>query len=95
MKTLRDIAAEQQAARVPHDDPLVERLLAEIVELGEEVCVLRDRVETAELLGERGECADKAAIDAFEPDQALIEQRLANHNRWFEDIFTRLLKPLP
>ncbi len=95
MKSLSEIAAQQQADRASSDDPLLEHMLAEIVRLGEEVCVLRDRVETAELLSARGEKADADAIDAFVPDQALIEERLQRHNEWFEGLLARLLKPSP
>ena len=93
MKSLSEIAAQQQADRESSDDPLLEQMLAEIVRLGEEVCVLRDRVETAELLSARGEKADANAINAFEPDQGLIEERLKRHHEWFEDLLSRLLKP--
>ncbi len=90
MKTLRDIANEQQAVRPPHDDPLTDRLLAEIVALAEEVCVLRDRLDTAEQIAASGEPVDAAAIDAWQPSQDVIESRLARHREYFEDLFARL-----
>ena len=93
MKTLRDIALQQQAARAPHDDPLVERLLAEVVSLAEEVCVLRDRLDTTQLLLERGEQPSPDAIDAFEADADTVERRLAQHTNWFQEVFERLSGP--
>ncbi len=88
MKTLREIADEQQAARPPHDDPLTDRLLTEIVALAEEVCVLRDRLDTAERLA--GDAVDAATIDAWQPSPELVEARLARHKRYFESLFARL-----
>ena len=90
MKTLRDIADEQQAARPPHDDPLTDRLLAEIVALAEEVCVLRDRLDTVEQLAGEGGVVDAAAVDAWQPSQDVIEARLERHKRYFERLFARL-----
>ncbi|MDJ0709267.1 MAG: hypothetical protein QNJ14_02700 [Woeseiaceae bacterium] len=90
MRTLREIADEQQAARPPHDDPLTDRLLAEIVALAEEVCVLRDRLDTAERLAGNGSTVDAASIDAWQPSQEVIEKRLARHKQYFEDLFAKL-----
>lgn len=90
MKTLKDIAAEQHAARAPHDDPLTDRLLAEIIALAEEVCVLRDRVDTAQHLFEAGESVSETSIDAFSADAQLTEVRLARHQAYFETLFARL-----
>ncbi len=90
MKTLRDIANEQQAARPPHDDPLTDRLLIEIMALAEEVCVLRDRLETAERLAAAGQPVDAAGIDAWQPSQEDTEARLARHQEYFETLFARL-----
>ena len=86
MKTLKDIAAQQQASRPAHDDPLTDRLVAEIVSLAEEVCVLRDRLDTAERL----ETGAADAIDAYEPDETLIAERLADHTRFYEEVFARI-----
>ena len=90
MKTLKQIVKAQHAARDPHDDPLTDRLLAEIMSLGEEVCVLRDRLDTAERLAAAGVSVDADAIDAYAPPPDVVEERLAQHKDWFESVFSRL-----
>jgi len=64
--------------------------MAEIVSLAEEVCVLRDRLDTGERLTALGKLADKASIDAFDPGPDIIEQRLARHRAFFEALFSRI-----
>ena len=90
MKTLTDIVTEQHAARPPHDDPLTDQLMAKVVALAEEVCVLRDRLDTVERLVDAGEVASAEAIDAWQPSQDVIETRLARHKAWFEEVFANL-----
>ena len=90
METLQDIIERQHRERPPHDDPLTDRLMAGIVELAEEVCVLRDRLDTCQRLAAAGEPSDDAAIDAYEVSAELIEERLARHRRYFGALFTRL-----
>ncbi len=90
MEKLEDIIKRQHRDRAPHDDPLTDRLMAEIVRLAEEVCVLRDRLETCQHLAASGNAADVAAIDAFEPSAEQIQQRLARHREYFEELFERL-----
>ena len=90
MEELRDIIAKQHANREPHDDPLVEALLAELLSLAEEICVARDRLVTAQKLAAEGKQADDAAIDAYEPGSAEIETRLKTHREMFEALFERL-----
>lgn len=90
MKTLKDIVAEQHNSRKPQEDPLTARLLAEIVVLAEEVCVLRDRLDTAQRLSDKGESANDPAIDAFELDADIVEARLSRHQDYFEALFARL-----
>lgn len=90
MKTLKEVISEQQRSRPPHDDPLTDHLIAEIVTLAEEVCVLRDRLDTGERLAAAGRLADTSSVDAFEPDTEILEQRLARHREFFERLFARL-----
>ena len=90
MKTLTDIVSEQHAARPPHDDPLTDRLMTQVVALAEEVCVLRDRLDTIARLVDAGEVANTEAIDAWNPPQDVIESRLARHKAWFEEVFAKL-----
>lgn len=89
MKSLAEIAAAQQASRSAHSDPLTDRLLAELLRAMEEVCVLRDRLDTA------GRVVDDkqgfvARIDSFEVGEHLQSERLAQHSNYYEDVFARL-----
>ena len=90
MKSLKDILDEQQAARQPHDDPLVERLIAELIRMAETVCVLRDRQDTIERLVGEGKMPDRDAIVAFDIDARLQSERLQRHREMFEQLFERL-----
>lgn len=93
MQTLKQIIAKQQRDRAPQDDPLAERLMAEIIRLAEEVCVARDRLDTCLLLA-AGQ-VDDAAIDAYSVSDELIETRLNRHREFFEDVFERLTSESP
>ena len=90
MKTLKEIVSEQHAARAPHDDPLTDRLLAEIVALAEDVCVLRDRLDTAVRLSEAGKTVDDASIDSWDPPPDVVDERLARHREYFESLFAKI-----
>ena len=89
MRTLEDIVAEQQANR-ESTDPVVELLMAELIRVAEELCVARDRLDTCLRLA--GGAIDTAAIDSYEAPPALIEERLARHREFFEDLFGRLAR---
>jgi predicted amidohydrolase len=67
-------------------------LLAEVVALAEEVCVLRDRLDTAQRLSDKGETASATTIDAFELDAEMTEARLRRHQEYFEGLFARVSK---
>ena len=90
LESLKDIAARQQARSasggVKHPGPG----WALLIELAEEVCVLRDRLETAMRLSAAGLVVDDEAIDAFEVDEQLLAERLESHRRLFEELFERL-----
>jgi len=88
--TLQEIIARQHAGRDPHDDPLTDKLLAEILRLAEEVCVLNDRLDTCERLLADGHSPDEASIDAYEPNATATRERLARHSEYFERLFVRL-----
>ncbi len=90
MQDLSDIIRRQHADRSPHDDPLVDRLIAQLVRVAEEVCVLRDRLETCQRLAVAGQDAGDAAIDAFEPDDTLLAERVARHKAYYEQLFREL-----
>ena len=87
MRTLEEIVREQQASRST-DDPVVESLMAELIRVAEDLCVARDRLDTC--LRIAGDAVDEAAIDAYELSPELIEERLARHKAYFEDLFSRL-----
>ena len=90
MQELSEIIREQQRSRGPHDDPLTDSVIAELLRLAEEICVLRDRLDSCQRLVEAGEAPDVAAIDAYSAPVDVIEQRLANHQAFFREIFERL-----
>ena len=92
MRTLEDIVSEQQRARAA-DDPVAELLMTELVRVAEELCVMRDRLDTCLRLA--GESVDEASIDAYEVSADLTEQRLARHQSFFEDLFGRLASGSP
>ncbi len=89
MKSLAEIAAVQQASRPAHTDALTDRLLAELLRAMEEVCVLRDRLDTAERLADGTE-KQAEQINSFDVDELLQTQRLARHSAYYEEVFARL-----
>ncbi len=90
-KTLTEIITEQQQATpVYFDDPMTDRLLTEVLRLAEEVCVLRDRLDTSERLAAAGTLATRDAVDEFAPDADIIESRLAAHRTFFAQTFAEL-----
>ncbi|MCH9696015.1 MAG: hypothetical protein K0U72_15985 [Gammaproteobacteria bacterium] len=90
MKSLSDIVKEQHGERPPQDDALTDRLFGEIMRLAEEICVLQDRLDTAQQLSQAGRSADNASIDAFEVDESLLRKRLARHQVFISEMFERL-----
>lgn len=90
MQNLTDIIREQHVRRPAKDDPLFEALLATLLSVAEELCVARDRLDTCQQLAASGAASDDAAIDAFEPDDAEIERRLARHCEFFEQLFSEI-----
>ncbi|MFW2403595.1 MAG: hypothetical protein ACN4GT_02435 [Gammaproteobacteria bacterium] len=92
MESLRDIIERQQQASPTYfDDPQKDAMLRTILSLAEEVCVLRDRVDTCRRLADAGQPASDAAIDAFDVADELLEQRLSAHTEFFEATLARLL----
>lgn len=92
MKTLKDIATEQQKSRPEYfDDPQKDRMIALIIELAEEVCVLRDQVDNAQRLAAAGATATPEALRDFVTDDDLVSERLARHKAFFDEIFGRLI----
>ena len=91
MESLEDIAKRQQAGRPNYyDDPQKDHMLALILELTEEICVLEDRLASCTELDAKGEPCNADAIQAFEPSTEEMNRRLAKHMQTFEQIFLRL-----
>ena len=92
MESLQDIAARQQANRPGYfDDPQKDHMLALILELTEEICVLQDQLDSCALLSDAGKSCSHEAVQAYEPDAEEIDRRLAQHTRRFEEVLNRLL----
>lgn len=91
MESLKAIAARQQKdGPVYFKDPARDHLLKLLLELAEEICVLRDRLETAACLAASGQNYSSTSIDSYEFSAEETEKRLAAHQAFFEDLFKRL-----
>lgn len=85
MESLTDIVARQQRASPGYfDDPEKDRMMATILSLAEEVCVLRDRLDTCRRLAEQGEPATDRNVDAFVVPDVVQQERLDAHTAFFE-----------
>ncbi len=89
-RKLADILSEQQAKRDRSADPLTEYLVAELLALAEEVCVLKDRLSTCQQLACDEKANDDAAIDSHVPDEAETRRRLAEHQTYYDALFARI-----
>ena len=88
---LADIADAQQAeGPVYYEHAETQRAVRLALELAEELCVLRDRLDTADRLAARGETSGEAAIDAFEVGAELQAERLSRHRAFYQELLTRL-----
>jgi hypothetical protein len=72
------------------DHPALEAMHGMLVVLLEEVCVLRDRLDTCEQLGARGIPVTPDAIDAYTPDDAAEQAREARR----QATIRRVLRPV-
>jgi hypothetical protein len=91
MESLKDIAERQQASGPRYyDDPEKEKLLRLLLELAEETCVLRDRLATANALGEQNLPCSPEDIDAYKITEEEAGCRLARHQAFFEELFRKL-----
>lgn len=84
--------ARRQAQNYPvyFGDPHKDKLIRLVLTLAEDVCVLKDQLETAVLLNRN--CTVEA-IESFDVDEPLLEQRLARHSAYFEELLKELLPP--
>jgi hypothetical protein len=58
-----------------HDEPAIDRLIAMMLALTREVSVLRDRVDTLELLGQEAGWLAPDAVEAFVPPLPVRQRR--------------------
>lgn len=69
-------------------DPNVDKVIAMVMGLAGEVAVMRDRLDTVERLLERTGALQRADIDAFRPDAAVVADRSA----WREAFLGEVLR---
>jgi hypothetical protein len=74
-------------------DPDVDRLLAIVTALTAEVSVIRERLDTAERLADRGMPATPANIEAYEPEPAVETARETVRAAMLERVFRILSQP--
>jgi hypothetical protein len=86
------LKSENIAGR-PHffDDPAVDELAAMLLALVSEVAVLGDRLDTVERVLAAGGALDRAAVEAYRPDETVRSERKALHQAYLGRIF-RILK---
>ena len=90
MRKITDIIDEERKLAPLTADPLVFHLVAEILLLAEELCVARDRLETALKLSANGARVDRNAIDGYAFSEEDLDSRLARHTAFYEEIYNRL-----
>ncbi len=91
MESLQEIAKRQQAGRPNYyDDPQKDHMLALILELTEELCVLQDQIDSCAQLSAAGKPCNPQAIQAFQPTAEEMDRRLAQHTQRFEKVLSRL-----
>jgi hypothetical protein len=74
-------------------DPDVDRLLAIVTALTAELSVVRERLDTAERLADRGLLATPANIEAYEPEPAVETAREAIRSAMLDRVFRILSQP--
>ncbi len=75
----------------PGVDPRVDTLIGMVLALTSEVAVLRERVDAHERLAAAGRSPDPAAVDAYEPDEAVERARAVQRQRMIEKVCRPLL----
>lgn len=76
-------------------DPDVDRLLAIVTALTAELSVVRDRLDTAERLAEKGLPATPANIESYDPDPGVEAAREAVRSGMLDRVFRILSQPQP
>ncbi len=72
------------------EQPALEGMYGMLVVLMEEICVLRDRLDTYERLGARGIAVTPETVDAFTPDES--QERVREERR--AAIVRRVMRPV-
>jgi hypothetical protein len=70
------------------EDPAVEKVLSITMALAGEVAVLRDRIDTIERLAEAGAPISRSAVDNYQPDEQVRNERDA----WRETFLSVVLR---
>jgi hypothetical protein len=70
-----------------HDNDAIDRLVAMVMALASETSVLRDRIDTIELLGQQAGWLTPGAIDTFMPDDATRARREAMREAYLGRVF--------
>jgi hypothetical protein len=82
----------QHRARGPRpryfEDPQLDRFHVIVMALAGEVAVMHERLDTVERLAARAGVLSAGDIEAFEPDEAVLEER----RLWREDYIARVLR---
>ncbi len=74
-----------------HDDRAVDQLMAMVTALTAEVAILRDRLDTHERIAEGRKLFSRDDVDGFIPDEGIMAERSAQHQRILRKVF-RVLK---
>ena len=91
MKSLKEIAKlQQESAPYYFGDIEKDRMLKVIMQLTEDICVLKDRLLIMELLNSAGESISDSAIEDFQWTDQQNQQRLNDHQAEFEKAFSQL-----
>ncbi len=85
--SLKSIADAATAERLRYfDDPVTDDLLALVLEIAEENCVLRDRLATAKTLHPGLD----DAIDSYTPNAEGISERLQSHGDYMKNLMKKV-----
>lgn len=75
----------------PGPDERVDTLLGMVMALTSEIAVLRERLDAHERLAAAGQPATPANVDAYDPDEAVQQQRAAARKRIIEKVCRPLI----
>jgi hypothetical protein len=75
----------------PGPDERVDTLLGMVMALTSEIAVLRERLDAHERLAAAGQPPTPANVDAYDPDEAVQQQRAASRKRILEKVCRPLI----